>query len=318
MRLVPFPFDRRFLLRPRAALLAAGLALTGCQGNTQSAKLDEQGRQLTEQNQLLTADKERLARQLEEVTAAQNEADATLTEVQNGLAEIRAKELKVLKKTLDVSREGKSPATAREALASEIATIRTAIHQNLQKLARLEKDRHATGVKMASLEKLADELKQSLEAKDATIAELGAKVRDLSSQVEMQAGVISSKDGQLKEKDETIQAKTKALNTAYVAVAGKSVLKKKGVIDKRGSILGLGGAWQETGRYDPQLFREVDTTQEDELAIPAPVAKVRVLPGHPASSYQIVAGGPATSKLKVTDPDAFWRESRYLVVMIPD
>ena len=318
MRIVTIPVPGRFPLRPAAALLALGVVLAGCQGTEQGQQVQAQSQQLTEQNRILTADKQRLADELKAATDADNESSAVLAEVQTGLEEIRAKELHILKKTLDVSEEGKTPTRARERLSAEIATIRTSIHQNLQKLAHLERERKATGQKMAALQAFADELKRSLEEKETAIAALDAKVRDLTSRVEMQASVIGEKDGQLKEKEETLQEKTKALNTGYVAVAGKKALRSKGVIDKRGSILGLGGAWQETGKYDPAVFHEIDTAEQDEVKIPAPATKVRVLPGHPEKSYEIVAGGPGTSTLKVTDRDAFWRESRYLVVMIPD
>ena len=207
---------------------------------------------------------------------------------------------------------------AREALRRDRRRSGRRSAQNLDKLARLESQRKANGRKMASLQSLVDELRTSLEEKDTTIATLEQRVTDLDGKVRDQEGVILAKNDLIREKDDVIDAKTKVMNTAYVAVAGKKMLKTKGVVEKKGSILGLGGTWQETGKYDSAVFREIDTTKEEELAIPAPASKVRVLPGHPGESYRIVSNGPAGSTLKVTDRDAFWRDSRYLVVMIPD
>jgi len=292
-------------------VLGVALATGGCTGKHERNQLLAQKQQLTEENQ-------KLSEMLQTLRSESAEANATLEDVAKGLEEIRAKELKVIKSSIRVAQEGHAAGGRRDQLEAEIQTIREAIHTNLQKLAKLEKSGREGGVKMASLERLAEELKRSLEEKAATIAELESRVGDLSKTVLAQTATLAEKDAAIHEGETRIAQTTKQLNTAYVAVASKNVLKEKGVVEKKGSVLGLGGTWQETGKYDPEVFREIDTTQEAELTIPAPAAKVRILPGHPEESYRIVSGGPRASTLKVTDRDAFWRDSRYLVVMIPD
>lgn len=318
MRLVNRIRDRRTWTWSVAPLVVAALVAGGCTQKEAGSKPEASAEALSEQNRLLTAENQKLSEKVKTSEAADAEASATLAEVQASLEDIRGKELKILKKTLDVNREGQARTSTREHLAGELETIRTAIRHNLDRLARLESQRKADGKKMASLESLVAELRSSLEEKDSTIATLQKSMEDLNGKVHEQEGVILARDTLIREKDDLIDSKTKMLNTGYVAVAGKKVLKQKGVVEKKGSILGLGGTWQETGKYDPAVFREIDTTKEEELTIPAPAAKVRVLPGHPGESYRIVSGGPAVSTLKVTDHDAFWRDSRYLVVMIPD
>jgi hypothetical protein len=318
MRLKSADDGRTPLLHLLVPLLAVVLSLGACAGKDVGSRSETAHQALDERNQILTEENARLTQQLQAAETADAEAAATIAEVQAGLEEIRGQELKILKRTLDVTREGQTRVSTREILADEIGTIRTAIRQNLDKLARLEKERRASGQKVASLQKLVDELKRSLEEKDTTIATLQKTVVDLDEKVRTQEGFLLAKDTLIQERDSVIEAKTREINTAYVAVAGKKVLKDKGVVEKKGSILGLGGAWQETGRYDPEVFREIDTTVEAQLAIPAPADKVKVLPGHPEESYRIVSGGPNMSTLQVTDHGAFWRDSRYLVVMIPD
>lgn len=301
----------------RPLALAVVLLLGGCAWKDERDQLRVENKKLGDENQLLFAEKQKLSGEIATARTTDAEMTATLEEVQKSLEEIRTKELKVLRSTLSVSQEGKT-AGWRDRLQAEIGTIRTTIRSDLKKLARLEKERQATGQKVAALEKLADELKRSLEEKETTIAALDARVLDLTGQVSVQASLIEQKDGLLQEKDEVIEERTKALNAGYVAVAPKKVLRSKGVVDRTGSVLGLGGAWLETGKYDPEVFRQIDTTLEAELTIPAAAAKVKVLPGHPKESYKLVSNGPGSSTLTVTDHDAFWRESRYLVVMIPD
>lgn len=300
-----------------AAALAGLLSGTSCSQQGQVDKLLSERQRLTEENRTLAAERGKLSEELDATRAADSEMTATLEEVRDGLQEIRTRELRVLQRTFDVAREGQGPAGIRGELRAEVATIRTAIQGNLAKLARLERERKESGRQLAALQKLADELKASLEEKASTIAALQDKVLDLSRQVDVQAGVIREKDGLLEEREGVIADRTKALNTGYVAVAARKVLKEKGVVDKKGSVLGLGGSWQETGKIDPEVFREIDTTREAELTIPAPAKKVTILPGHPEDSYELVASGTGQSVLKVTDRDAFWHGSRTLVVMIP-
>jgi len=294
----------------RAALapaLVAVLASGACVSKKEHQQLQAEKTQVVEE-------KQKVSEQLQTAAAENTEMNATLDEVQASLEDLRGKELKVIQKSLDVAQEGQVRAGRRERLQSELRTIRQTIHQNLEKLARLQKENKRLGV----VAKLADELKRSLQEKESTIATLQSRIGDLSQTVEQQTATIALREGELQEKATFIEQQTTELHKAYVAVAAKDVLKQKGVVQRKGDVLGVGGTWSETGRYDPELFREVDVTKEAELEIPAPVKKVRVLPGHPADSYEIASAGPDKSTLKIKDPDAFWRGDKYLVVMLPD
>ncbi len=309
--LSPFRRGSSGVLRLAAiGAVAAALSAGGC------ASKSEHERALAE-NKRLMGENEKLSETVETMKASSSEANATLAEVQKGLEDIRAKELTAIRSSLRVAEEGKASGTTRDQLQAEIATIRTAVHENLQKLARLQRSNRESGVKLASVEKLADELKRSLEEKEATVAELESRIGDLSKTVKEQASSIEEKEAAIHEGETRIAKTTKDLNTAYVAIASKDTLKKKGVVERRGDILGVGGRWIETGKFDPEVFRQVDVTKDLQVEIPAPARKVRVVTAQPKASYAIVSGGPnaKTSTLEVHDPEAFWKGDRYLVVM---
>jgi chromosome segregation ATPase len=280
----------------------------------------QQRDQLRVEKVQLTGEKQQLSDKLQSLESQSAEANATLDEVQKGLEEIRAKELKVIQSSIQVAQEGQGKSAGRERLQVELQMIRDAVHRNLEKLARLEKTNKANGVRVASLEKLADELKRSLEEKAATVTELEGRVGDLSKTVESQATTLAEREETIHKGETEIAQKTKELNTAYVAVASKNVLKQKGVVERKGAVAGLGGRWIETGKFDPEVFHEIDVTKDMEVEIPAPKGKVQVVTAQPKESYEIVDGGPnsKSSKLAVKDPSAFWKGDRYLVVMIPD
>ena len=212
----------------------------------------------------------------------------TLDEVGKSLEELRAKELQIVKSSIEVVQEGKPRSTQRDELKAEIDAIKKAIKANLEKLARLEQEKKdalakakASGKKVTelegkvtSMERVIGEMKKNLEEKESMITELETKVLGLTQTVEQQTATIA-------EKETVIEGQTKTINTAHVAIAGQKELETKGVIEKKGAFLGMRGSWVQTGKFDPELFREIDVTKETEFAIGAPIKKVQVISSPP-------------------------------------
>ena len=297
-------------------LTVLAVTSTSCVWKKDADKLKVENKNLGEKQQQLES-------QLLVAGAENTEAQTTLDEVQASLGELRGKEMQLVKNSIEVVQEGKARSTKREKLKDEIATIRQAVKENLDKLAKLEiqkkaaeakakslgKQTAALSSKVTTLERLTGELRASLEEKEKMITELEASVLQLKTTVETQATAI-------KERETVIETQIVAINKAYVAIATKSEMKKKQLIEKRGSVLGLGGRWLQTGKFDPEIFREIDVTKETEFAIGAPVKKARLLSNHPRDSYELTADGTKGSRLKVTDAPRFWQGNKYLVVML--
>ncbi|MRR12479.1 hypothetical protein EG835_08450, partial [bacterium] len=179
----------------------------------------------------------------------------TLDEVAASLEALRAKELQIVRSSIEVVQEGKPRSTRRDELKTEIETIRKAIKDNLEKLARLEQEKKdalakakASGKRVTelegqvtSMERLIGEMKKSLEEKETMIGELETKVLGLTQTVEQQTATIA-------EKETVIESQTKTINTAQVAIAGQKELQAKGVIEKKGAFLGMRGSWVQTGK----------------------------------------------------------------------
>ncbi len=297
----------------RAAMIGfavgAALAAAGCGSRREHARL-------VSEKTYLAAEDRRLSDELEARNVETRDLEIALLEVRNGLEEIRGKELAAIRSSIRVAKEGRSTQALREELRAEVRTIRDAVHENLAKLARLEEQSKEAGLKTASLEKLTMELRRSLEEKEALAGQLDQRVKDLSATVRTQAASLKEKEAALREGEARLAKKTLEANTAYVAVASKKDLLKKGVVERAG----VGGRWTQTGKFDAEVFRAIDVTKDLEVQLPAPAKSIRVVTTQPKESYQIVDAGPGakTSRLEVKDVEAFWRGDRYLVVMIPD
>jgi chromosome segregation ATPase len=301
-----------------AGILAAALALGGCGWKKEIE-------QLRADNQKLSQEKEQLAGQLTSAGVESEEMQTTLDEVATSLEELRAKELQIVRSSIEVVQEGKPRSTRRDELKSEIDAIKKAIKENLAKLARLEQEKKdalarakASGQqvvelegKVTSMERLIGEMKASLEEKTTMIAELETKVLGLTQVVEEQTATIA-------EKETVIESQTKTINTAHVAIAGQKELEAKGVIEKKGAFLGMRGSWVQTGRFDPEIFREIDVTAEQAFSIAAPLKKVQVLSTHPQGSYELIVADEQNTTLKIVDPAAFWSGEKFLVVKYKD
>jgi DNA repair exonuclease SbcCD ATPase subunit len=293
------------------AVVAAALLLLGCPSK-------KEFEQLKTENQKLTQEKQQTQKELSSAGAATSEMQTTLDEVQQSLQDLRAKELKAVTTSLAVLKEGQQAPDKREELKAEIEEIRKSVRANLAKLASLERQKRASETRAGAaeerattLERLVTELRRSLQEKEATIAELEAKTLELTKTTEELRGTV-------KEKEAEITDRETQMSTAYVLIAGQKALKQAGLVEKKGSVLGLGGNWQRTGQFDESLFKKIDTRTEKEFTVGAAAEKARILSDHPKDSYELRKTGPKASTLAVTDTARFWKGSKYLVVMLPD
>jgi hypothetical protein len=303
---------RKALLLSRVPALAlAALVLTSC-----AWKKDLE--QAKAENKALTEEKARAQKELSAAGAATAEMQATLDDVQKSLEELRVKELQAIRTSIAVAQEGKAASAQRDELKAEVAEIRKAVATNLAKLAALQKAKKASDEKVTTLERLVGELRRQLEQKEATIAALEEKTQELTKTAEELRGTVKEKEAAVSEKEAVIADREAQMATAYVLIAPQGALKKAGLVEKKGAVLGLGGNWQRTGQFDETLFKQIDTRKVTTFDVAAAPEKARVLSDHPKDSYTLAGTGPKASLLTVTDGSRFWKGSKYLVVMLPD
>lgn len=112
------------------------------------------------------------------------------------------------------------------------------------------------------------------------------------------------------EQAETIKQQEDKLNRAWYLIGGYKYLKAKGVIGKEKGFFKLGKKLQ--GDAYKSLFKQVDIRQFNSVS--AKGKKVKIATSHPSDSYTEIQEG-VDYKLQINDPAAFWRSSRYLVII---
>ena len=154
-------------------------------------------------------------------------------------------------------------------------------------------------------------LKHTVDAKEALVAQLTGRVDSLQTQVAGLETTVQEKQDAIVARDQTIEEKRRELGTIYYIIGTKKELASSGVIVAKGGVLGVGKTLQLSGHYDETRFTPLDTDQE--TVIRAPAAKVKVLSPQPSGSYQLVGTGNEV-EIRILDPTQF-RKVKHVVIM---
>jgi len=192
-----------------------------------------------------------------------------------------------------------------------IALLRSSISRSRERITQLESRLNKSGVKVASLNRMVNQLKLQVTQKEEIVALLNSRVDDLQVQVTGLSRTVISKDSTIAIHENVIEDKRKELATVYYIVGDKKALRNAGAIESSGGVLGLG----KTVRPSPMLtytaFTPMDTDQE--TVIRTSSDKARLVTPQSATSYtwMLVDG---VMELHITNPAEF-RKVREVVIM---
>ncbi len=149
------------------------------------------------------------------------------------------------------------------------------------------------------------QLKQQLANKDFEIVELNLKVGTMDSKMKVQSSEIVTMKTQLSGLDAE-------LNQAYLIAGSAKQLKDKGVIARTGGFLGVGGSMQMANSVADGSFEPIDKRQTKSIALS--VKKAQLISIHPKDSYHWVTKANKVESLEITDPNNFWKYTKYAVL----
>ena len=145
------------------------------------------------------------------------------------------------------------------------------------------------------------DLRTQLNNKDVDIAKLKDHVGQLTKANQEFAEYV---EGQMKAEQE----KTERENAVYVVVGSGDILKQAGITS--------GGGFLSKKKVSKDLSAEYFTKKDmrNFVQLEIPSAKPKIISNMPKKSYKIEKTGKDVSVLTITDPAAFWSQTRYLVV----
>ena len=235
-----------------------------------------------------------------------NDMMTTLIDIEEGFREITEAQNRV---TLAKSGEGTN---TKQRIAENFQFIQSMMQQNKDLINKLKQQVRESSIKGDKLKKVIASLQETMEKKDQQITELSEQLELKNIHIgELKYAINSLKEDARSLQDEndaqskTINAQDKQLNTAWFAYGTKDELKKQRILDG-GKVL--------QGSFNKEYFTKIDIRVDKEIKLYSKSAKV--MTAHPTSSYTLQQDANKQYVLRITDPQAFWSTSTYLVVQV--
>lgn len=274
---------------PLLALMAASV-LIACESDpTQSP-----------QYQQLSEDAQRTEAVVAQRDSTINALFGAMNRISENLRTIRAKQGQLAQPAEGVETD----ADMEKRIMDDISSIDGLLAENRSLLERMRKQAKQNAASMAELERTIADLESTITAKDEEVAALKEQLSSTNASL---ATLIDM----YRDKSQLADMQRGELNTAYYAVGTAKELRANGVLAKTGGVAGIGSTDKlNTENLAQNYFTRMDVTMT--LEIPVMAKKAKLATTHPAGSYKFEGGA---EKLVITDPNAFWSISKYLVIV---
>ncbi len=219
--------------------------------------------------------------------------------------------------TLEAEKENKAGSKSKQQLnqlKNDVRAITEAIAGYKSQIATLESKNKSQS---AEFKRLIANLNAELDARSAKIVEitnqLAATNKELAFKVEEVKTLtqnVDSLDKETKGQKMMIAEQDQTIHMANYLIGNRKELKEAEVISRQG-IFCPPIVSSQAQKAD---FINIDIRET--TAIPVNSKKAKLLSVHPADSYTLEAGEDGNLVLKITDVTTFWKQTKYLVVMI--
>ena len=236
---------------------------------------------------------------------------AAFDEIENNLTVIKEKEklITVNSSDTEVSKNRK------EQILEDIKSINNLIEENKKKIASLNAQLKASGGTIKGLQTRIASLEESMLQYETEIADLKSTLVTKDSEIGQLNNHVVALNDTITRKVETINLQTDKLNQAFLASGTYKDLKEKGLVIKDGGFIGLGRKEFLVEDFSDSLFTEIDITQI--TTIPVNSKDARLITEHPSSSYELIKeNDKQIAYISITNPEEFWKISKYAVVEI--
>ncbi len=267
-------------------------------------------RKIKEQSNELTLENQRLKKEASAKDSVINAMFKSFNIIEENLTEITSREQIIAQSTAD---EKNLSEDIREKIMEEIQTINNLMEENRNRISDLKNQLKKSNLKIKSLEETIALMGQRLGEKDQEILALKDQLMQLNFTVESLNAVIDTLQKENAQKSEMIsqqQTEIDELNIVWYVVGPRKVLLEKNIIEKDGRFLSNNNKLND-------LIKTCNCTRADvmelkEIRINA--EKAEFVTVHPQGSYRFNMKDKLFVSLEITNPDEFWRASKFLVI----
>jgi hypothetical protein len=200
-------------------------------------------------------------------------------------------------------------------IMEDISYINTLLDQNKKKIAILNDELRKSGGTIKGMQTRINDLEAAIKQSETDIAELKTALAEKNLKIDQLNTTVSDQQNTIAQREETISTQVAEMHKAFVASGTFKDLKAKGLVSKEGGFLGLGKSKSLVNSFPEGSFKQIDITVTKTIEVNAKTAKL--ITEHPAGSYQLVREDKdKIAYISITDPDQFWKISKYAVVEI--
>lgn len=245
---------------------------------------------------------------------SQNESNdmmGTIEQIQEGFRQINEAEGRVTTQTQ--AGEGSD----KEAIVDNMAFIQKTLRLNRELITSLQQQLRTStqsNSKMkstledmvANFQQQLDQKEQQLEALKAELAQRDVQIAEQAEQIDNLNANVSELAQKHEEKARQVAEQDKELHTAYYVFGTKKELSRQNIIDD-GEVL-------RSKDVNRDYFTKIDLRVTKTIKLYSKHAKLRT--NHPEGSYSLDKDAQGLYTLRISNPELFWSNSRYLVIVV--
>lgn len=245
---------------------------------------------------------------------SQNESNdmmGTIEQIQEGFRQINEAEGRVTTQTQ--AGEGSD----KEAIVDNMAFIQKTLRLNRELITSLQqqlrtstqsnsKMKRTLEDMVANFQQQLDQKEQQLEALKAELAQRDVQIAEQAEQIDNLNANVSELAQKHEEKARQVAEQDKELHTAYYVFGTKKELSRQNIIDD-GEVL-------RSKDVNRDYFTKIDLRVTKTIKLYSKHAKLRT--NHPEGSYSLDKDAQGLYTLRIANPELFWSNSRYLVIVV--
>ncbi|MBP8705688.1 MAG: hypothetical protein KBI19_06845 [Candidatus Cloacimonas sp.] len=250
----------------------------------------------------------------EELKKLYETSTSTINEIQSSLESLEQD----LSGQLFTQKEipGTSPEERRNRIISSIANMRDQIEADKKKIATLEKQLATSKSQLKGVQEIVNKLKASISEKEQIMDELQERLGILNETLETErrtsAEEIQKREMTITEKEQQITQQSIEANTIYYVYGTRKELMSKGIMDRKGGLLGIGKVSTVKQDIPIEQFTSMNLLETQQISFPATKKGYSILTNHPATSYKVEKEGDQNI-LTILDATSF-RKQKFVVI----
>lgn len=211
---------------------------------------------------------------------------------------------------------GTTPEERRNKLISSISNMRSQIETDKKKIASLEKQLAQSKTQLKGVQEVVNKLKASLEEKESIMDELQQRLGIMNETLETERRTsqeeIQKRELTISEREQALTQQNIEANKIYYTYGTRKELLEKGIVNRKGGLLGIGKVTTVAHNLITDKFTEMNLLDSQQISFPVTKKGYSVLSNHVATTYS-VEKVDSTYVLTITDPTNF-RKQKFVVI----